>query len=385
MLKAFSRSSKAHSTFDVRQDLWDPHHPVLELMRERRRTGSRPGQRAADDDERLGLAIEGGGMRGVVSASMLAALEDRGFHDAFDAVYGCSSGSINAAYFLAGETWYRVSIYYDELSTARFVDLRRFFAGKDILDLHYAFEEVMESLKPLDYDAVLRSPIDLGVAVTLVDQEKTELVKTFRSRNELKEALYAGAWLPLAVKGTADFRGHRAVDGGLLTALPYRLALQDGCTHVLSLHTKAKERAPRPGSVSARVINGYMNRLRPGLGEGYAQAKRQKVVDAEWLRLASKHPSISGPHVLDLTPSPQSPVLRRHEVRKDRLLEAARNAYEVLYAAVESTSTSGVPPFIRAIPRLTIAETTQDPRERARLVEHYHSSASTAVGSVPTP
>ena len=178
---------------------------------------------------RLGLAVEGGGMRGVVSASMLAALEDRGFGDSFDAVYGCSSGSINAAYFLAKETWYRVSIYYDELSTARFVDLGRVFAGKDILDLRYAFDEVMESLKPLDYEAVLRSPVEFGIAVTLVDQKKTQLIKDFQSRSDLKEALYAGAWLPLAVKGTADFRGQRAVDGGLLTALPYRLALQDGC------------------------------------------------------------------------------------------------------------------------------------------------------------
>ena len=42
-------------------------------------------------------------MRGIVSASMLVALEDLGFADAFDVVYGCSSGAVNGAYFLAEE------------------------------------------------------------------------------------------------------------------------------------------------------------------------------------------------------------------------------------------------------------------------------------------
>jgi predicted patatin/cPLA2 family phospholipase len=42
----------------------------------------------------LGLAIEGGGMRGCVSAGMAAAIMGIGGMDAVDAVYGSSAGSL---------------------------------------------------------------------------------------------------------------------------------------------------------------------------------------------------------------------------------------------------------------------------------------------------
>jgi hypothetical protein len=95
-------------------DLWRPDHPVLEILRQRRQSGSRPGGRTPDDTAKVGLAVEGGGMRGVVSAAMLQVIEESGLHLAFDAVYGCSSGAINAAYYLAGDTWYPVSIYFHD-------------------------------------------------------------------------------------------------------------------------------------------------------------------------------------------------------------------------------------------------------------------------------
>ncbi len=100
-------------------------------------------------------------MRGVVSAAMLSALEDFGMADAFDAVYGGSSGSINCAYFLAGKTWYPVSIYYEDLSTDQFLSFRRGITGGSILNLDYALDVVMDKVKPLDYERVLASPVSL--------------------------------------------------------------------------------------------------------------------------------------------------------------------------------------------------------------------------------
>src|SRR4051794_30226330 len=99
---------------------WAANHPVLRVLRERRRSGSAPGQR--DDGCRVALAVEGGGLRGVVSAAMLQALEDLDLRDCFDAVFACSSGAVNASYFLVGETWYPVSIYYDDLTNRNFLD-----------------------------------------------------------------------------------------------------------------------------------------------------------------------------------------------------------------------------------------------------------------------
>lgn len=47
--------------------------------------------------KQIGLAIEGGGMRGCVSAGMTAALMSLGLMDSIDAVYGSSAGSLVSA------------------------------------------------------------------------------------------------------------------------------------------------------------------------------------------------------------------------------------------------------------------------------------------------
>lgn len=52
---------------------------------------------------KVGLAIEGGGMRGCVSAGMVAAVSTLGLMDSFDAVYGSSAGSLVGAYAIAGQ------------------------------------------------------------------------------------------------------------------------------------------------------------------------------------------------------------------------------------------------------------------------------------------
>lgn len=71
-------------------------------------------------------------MSGVISAAMLTALDDLGLRSVFDAVYSCSSGAINVAYFSAGETWYPLTIYFDDLSTKRFVFRNSILEGTDV-------------------------------------------------------------------------------------------------------------------------------------------------------------------------------------------------------------------------------------------------------------
>ena len=74
-------------------------HEVLRVLGERARAGSLPGERR--DGFRVALAIEGGGMRGTISAGMALALDELGLVSAFDAVYGASAGAITGAWLLS--------------------------------------------------------------------------------------------------------------------------------------------------------------------------------------------------------------------------------------------------------------------------------------------
>src|SRR5258706_16446205 len=98
-------------------------HPVAQILYQRRDEGSLPGART--DGYRVGLAVEGGGMRGIVSGAMMATLMDRQLERSIDAVYSYSSGAFNCAYFLAGLGWYALSMYYDNFHSQAFLDVRR--------------------------------------------------------------------------------------------------------------------------------------------------------------------------------------------------------------------------------------------------------------------
>jgi len=329
-----------------REAPWKADHDVLKLMRRRRAEGTNVQSRT--DCAKLGLVVEGGGMRGIVSCAMLAALEDLGYTSVFDAIYGGSSGSVNAAYFLAGDLWRSLSIYYDDLASRKFINLRRLLRGRAVLDVDFAFDTVFELTKPLDYEAVLKSAVPLHVSITLVDEMQTIAPAEFESRADLKSAFRAGAWLPVATGGSATFRGQRALDGGALTSHPSRLALSDGCTHVLSLSTRpSTQRRTRPDLLQL-YASVHLDRMRPGLGAKFREAdrigQRDRAVLDEWRRNPLREPA-----VLDICPLPGAEVARQ-DIRQGRLHAAARNAYETISWALTGT-------FERAYPRLMTSAT----------------------------
>ena len=364
-----TNAPKANQQGALPEENWDIDHPVLTLLRQRRDAGSMPGKRT--DNARLGLAVEGGGMRGVVSASMLTALDDLGFSNAIDAVYACSSGAINCSYYLAGGTWYPLTIYFDDLNTPKFLNLRNAFARKSILNLDYAFDEVLKDIKPLDYEYILKSPVTLHILITLVDEMKTLVTGRLESVEDFEEALRASAWLPVALRGTTTYRGQRAVDGGVLTALPFRPALQDNCTHVLSLTTHPM--GSTSGKVSAlnRYTQRHLNNLKHGLGDGYIDALHQKYDDYKTLAAMRFPGDALGPYTLDLAPLPGTTDVKRHELSTYKLLDAARSAYQVMYAALERRQSSAVQTgLVRAVPRFAIAEKDETDSRLIHLVEH---------------
>ncbi|WP_436535126.1 patatin-like phospholipase family protein [Actinoplanes sp. HUAS TT8] len=328
---------------------WAGDHPVLQVLRKRRAAGTGPGRHG--DGNRLALAVEGGGLRGVVSAAMLQALEDLGLRHCFDAVFACSSGAVNSAYFLVGETWYPVSIYYDDLTNRQFLDFRRMLRGRPMMSPSYALDTVVHTIKPLDYDAVLASPVPLHVMVTNVDALRTEVISEFSSTSDFREALRATIWLPIAVPGAAPFRGYRAVDGGVLTAHPFQVVPRTGdqaFTHVLSLSTRPMGTTRRRVTLFNRFVGSRLNRLRAGLGTGYLEAVhvyRQARHEVEAQRL---HPR-PDPYILDLAPLPGQPEVARHEMNPWLLMEGGRAGYEAVYFALEGVRR-------RAMPRLMVPD-----------------------------
>lgn len=105
------------------------NHDVVKLMVQRFKTGSTPGNRAPDDMASLALSIEGGGMRGAVSAGMASAIACLGLCDTFDTVYGSSAGSVIGSYMISRQMC--MDVYVDILPAAK----RSFVCTKRIVSV----------------------------------------------------------------------------------------------------------------------------------------------------------------------------------------------------------------------------------------------------------
>ncbi len=195
--------------------------------------GSRRGRRT--DRAVVGLAIEGGGLRGVVSAGMCVLLEKAGLIDAVDVIYGTSSGALNGSFTAAGQAAAGSTNYLDT-GSPQFANPFRMLTGRAVLDLDFLFEELIFNRTPYDLEGLAAGPSFRAVSVNLTTAELAVL-RDFADIGELMTAVRASCSVPLLSDAPVSFRGEPMSDGSLIESVPYPAAQAGGATHVLVLRS----------------------------------------------------------------------------------------------------------------------------------------------------
>ena len=199
-------------------------HQVLEVLGERLHTGSRPGNRA--DGLRIVLAIEGGGMRGTVSAGMALALHELGLVPAFDAVYGASAGAITGAWLLSSNPeglrgWAEPSY---AKTLIRWSSLLR---GRPVVDVQTLIEVVYQTEFPMDFASVLASPVEYHPSSYLLPENVTAIVN-FLVGNGYSHNAAAGIAGNIYQESKGDPESEGMGGGGLIGWTPLPSGLVTG-------------------------------------------------------------------------------------------------------------------------------------------------------------
>jgi predicted patatin/cPLA2 family phospholipase len=288
---------------------------VLEVLAARR-----AGER---DDHVVALAVEGGGMRGIVSAAMLLALRDLGLVGTFDRLYGTSSGAINLAYLAGGAGGDAVAIYYDHLVRG-FV--RRFpRPGRPLLDMGRV-EGILRRDAPLDVGAALASRLDVRMVLTDVEAREPVGVSAREAGDTLVEHLLAGAWLPILAGRPYRFGGRTYLDGGLLQPDALYDAAADGATHVLMLSTSTADKAAALPGPTTRLLTRVLDAWSPGLGGEFRAANSRWRRDSA--RLVPGRPvRLAGVEVQRVRPAARAHRVERLTRDRALLLDGARAGY----------------------------------------------------------
>ncbi|KAL3777400.1 hypothetical protein ACHAWO_008841 [Cyclotella atomus] len=309
----------------------DVIHPVVQLVHERRRqiekikagkTGEHVVQTSDDigsrrvsrtlppeDGCRVALAIEGGGMRGCVTAGMVTAIHYLGLEDTVDVVYGSSAGTVIGAYFITRQLpWFGPEVYYDSLTTAgnKFINTKRFLRavglglldprltkdvifrrnhGKPVLDLSFLLKTTMQEQKPLDWDTFVKMQEvqPLKVMASGLKSQKAIVMDmkrgSFNTIQELAACMQASCLLPGVAGPVMNLRRDNTTsleddnmfdmfarnkvkdddyepmaDALLFQPLPFHTAVAEGATHVICLRS-------RPDGVDVTGKSSFFERL----------------------------------------------------------------------------------------------------------------------------
>jgi len=263
-------------------------------------------------------------MRGVVSAGMVAALEQLGLTDAFDAVYGSSAGAINGAYFLTGQANLGATIYSEDINNRRFIDLWRPLVGRPIVDLGFLIEHVARRLKPLATDRVLASASPLTVIATDVQAASTTALRDFANGDALFAALRAGATMPIVAGPPVTYAGRAYLDASLTQPIPVPIAEADGFTHILVLLTRPTDGGPGSSMLDRWYVMPRLRRISPGLAALYAG--RREPYAALLRHIAAGRGPAGRASVLGIRPT--GPEVSRLERDAAKLRAAAAKGFE---------------------------------------------------------
>ncbi|HEU5474448.1 MAG TPA: patatin-like phospholipase family protein [Actinophytocola sp.] len=303
-------------------------HPVLSVIGARVATGSRPGERT--DGHRVALVVEGGGMRGIVSAAMTAAIEDLGLLDAFDLAVGTSAGALNAAALLAGVAGGCTDEYAEGFTTRGFINPARVLLGRPVVNVEYVIDFNSHRLDAGRHARTAASPIPLHCIATDVDTCAAADLTGLTELADLRAALLATSRLPWIGGDPVRYRGRRWLDGGLSEPVPVRTALAAGATHLLVLMTRSHGAVmTNGGGLGDRLLQRRLHALNPDLVGLYRRRSAGYAAITEEVLAATNAPGSAPPYLMGIALPAGSPVPSRLDRDPARLHAAATLAHRV--------------------------------------------------------
>ena len=185
---------------------------------------------------KLGLVLEGGGMRGLFTAGVLDTLMDHYVHP--DTICATSAGATFGINLPSGQRG-RVIRYSLRLAgDPRYISLQSLLRTGNVVNTDFAYRELPEELDIFNYSAFVGSGVDFFACVTNTRSGKAEYLKVSDARTQI-DIIRASASLPfLSRKVVID--GEPYLDGGITDNIPLDKCIAEGCDRIVVVLTRPK-------------------------------------------------------------------------------------------------------------------------------------------------
>lgn len=186
---------------------------------------------------KTGVIDVGGGLRGIYAAGVLDYCIEKGIR--FDFGIGVSAGSANLASFAAGQKGRNYMFYSEYSFRKKYMSIKNFIDKRSYIDLDYVYGILSNSdgENPLDYNALVRNPMELYVVATNAHSGKAKYFEKKDMRQNDYNILKASCTIPFVCPPYC-VQGDLYFDGGLSDPVPVEKAFSLGCDRLVVILTK---------------------------------------------------------------------------------------------------------------------------------------------------
>lgn len=194
---------------------------------------------------KIGLVVEGGGMKCAYSAGVLDAFLDHNI--TFDYVIGVSAGSANACSFVAGQRDRNKRFYTEHPKEPGYFGVKSMLKTGNLFGLDYIYSTLSnaDGSDPLDYPALMENPAELEVVATNARTGKPVYFNKDDIRQDDYTIIKASSALPAVCK-PIRYKGQPYYDGGISDAIPVKRAFDKGCDKVVIIMSKPRDFVKEP-------------------------------------------------------------------------------------------------------------------------------------------
>jgi predicted patatin/cPLA2 family phospholipase len=174
---------------------------------------------------RMGLVLEGGGMRGVFTSGVLDAFMKHNLY--FHYVVSVSAGACNGLSYMSHQPGRAKMSNVDMLERYDYISLKHLIKTGSIFDQDLLYDKFPNEIIPYDYDAYFSSPDIIEMVCTNVHTGRAEYLSEKKDRERLITVCKASSSLPYVSK-IVNVDGNEYLDGGIVDSIPVLRAMEMG-------------------------------------------------------------------------------------------------------------------------------------------------------------
>ncbi|WP_019780559.1 patatin-like phospholipase family protein [Streptococcus sobrinus] len=191
---------------------------------------------------RIGLVLEGGGMRGLYSQGVIDAFLDAGIK--VDGLVGVSAGALFGVNLLSKQRGRGLRYNKRFIGQKNYMSLWSWLTTGNFVNKDFTYYKVPLELDVFDEQTFEESGADFYAVATNVETGKPDYLPVKNVFKEM-EIFRASSALPLASK-IVEWQGKKYLDGGLSDSIPVEFARSLGFDKLIVVLTRPKDYRKRP-------------------------------------------------------------------------------------------------------------------------------------------